>query len=448
MKSNPRIIAISTLAELDRTRVPLSVIFERLELHSVPERKDRQLVMKIVYGVLRNRDYLDRLLALLCRQPLTKLKPFVHQALRCGLFQIFFLDRIPPSAAVNETVKAVKARKFAPQIQGFVNGVLRESVRRKDHLPGPEDPDEHGRELLNHPQWLTERWQKHFGSDEMIRICRRNNREPQLCLRVDFDKDRAELADNLRRKSIEARPGSYAPNSLLVRNYRGKIDEIEGIGSGTVQVQDQASQLASLLLAPFVPGLRWLDGCAGLGGKTTHLRSLLDGTSCSLTAVEPDLRRYQLLNQNLRRRPQGCAVEMHNQTLQEFADAGPALFDRIIIDAPCSGTGVIGRHPDIRWNRHEQDLTAYADRQLELLRLAASLLAPEGILVYATCSIEPEENRHLVERFLADYSDFSRTDCTPLLPESCSGLIRDGDFAPLPAEGIDGFFCARLCKTR
>ena len=202
MKSNPRIIAISTLSELDRTRVPLSLIFERLELHSVLDRKDRQLVMKIVYGVLRNRDYLDRLLELLCRQPLTKLKPFVHQALRCGLFQIFFLDRIPPSAAVNETVKAVKAKKFARQIQGFVNGVLRESIRRKDRLPGPQDPDEHGRVLLNHPDWLTQRWQKHYGSDEMMRICRLNNREPQLCLRVDSEKVRAELVENFRHQSI------------------------------------------------------------------------------------------------------------------------------------------------------------------------------------------------------------------------------------------------------
>jgi 16S rRNA (cytosine967-C5)-methyltransferase len=448
MKITPRSAAIDILCELDKTRLPVSAIFDRLVQRAVLERKDRQLVMKIVYGVLRNRDYLDRLLEHLCRQPLGRLKPYIHQALRCGLFQIFFLDRIPPSAAVNETVHAVKARKFPSQLQGFVNGVLRESIRQKARLPKPDDPDDSNRPLLNHPTWLTNRWQKNYGRNEMTRICRHNNREPLLCLRVDSDDLRVGLVESFHHQSIVAVIGSYAPKSLLVRDYRGKIDEIEGVGQGTVQVQDQASQLASMLLAPFTPGLTCLDGCAGVGGKTTHLRLLLDEKNCRLTAVEPDVRRYQLLEQNLLRQSQGCPVDLHNQNLQEFADSSGARFDRIIIDAPCSGTGVIGRHPDVRWNRREQDLENFSVRQLELLNIAATLLAEDGILVYATCSIEPEENSDLVERFLADHSEFSRTDCATFLPPSCNLLIRDGNLAPLPGTAIDGFFCARLSRNR
>ena len=448
MNANPRLVAVVTLCELAKTRQPVSAVFDRVEQQAGLGRQDRQLAMKIVYGVLRNRDYLDRLLGLLCRQPLVKLKPFVHQALRSGLFQIFFLDRIPPSAAVNETVKAVKARRYPPRLQGFVNGVLRESIRRKQQLPVPEDPDDEGRPLLNHPVWLTHRWQKKYGRDEMVRICRHNNREPLLCLRVDSESERDQVRTSLRRQGIDAVYGSYAPESLILPDYRGKTDDIEGIDQGIVQVQDQAAQLASLLLAPFSPGLSCLDGCAGLGGKTTHLLSLTGGATCSITAVEPDGRRYRLLQQNLQRRHQHGAVKLHNRSLQEFAKARSAAFDRIIIDAPCSGTGVIGRHPDIRWNRREEELEGYAARQLELLNLAAALLVPGGILVYATCSIEAEENERLVEQFLTKNNDLYRTDCGARLPSSCKNLIRDGYFAPLPAWGIDGFFCARLSKKR
>ena len=254
MKMTPRSAAITILCELDKTREPVSAILDRVEQRAMLKGKDRQLVMKIVYGVLRHRDYLDRLLEHLCRHPLGKMKPYVHQALRCGLFQIFFLDRIPPSAAVNETVNSVKARNFPPRVQGFVNGVLRESIRQKDRLPRPEDPDEHGQPLLNHPAWLTKRWQRHFGSEEMIKICTHNNDEPLLSLRVDSAGLRKELRDSFLDQSTATSAGVYAPNALLVHDYRGKIDEIRGIAQGTVHVQNQASQLASMLLGPFTPG--------------------------------------------------------------------------------------------------------------------------------------------------------------------------------------------------
>ena len=448
MKANPRIAAITTLYELDKTRLPLPVIFERIERQLDLGPKDRQLANKIVYGVLRNRDYLDRLLELLCRQPLNKLKPFIHQALRSGLFQIFFLDRIPPSAAVNETVKAVSSKRYPSRVQGFVNGVLRESIRRQPHLPGPEEPNDAGRPVLNHPAWLTDRWQKQYGRDEMIKICRHNNLEPLLCLRTGSGGQQARLSETLISQGFEVVNGSYAPDSLILPEYRGKINDIEGIDQGTVQVQDQASQLASLLLAPFTPGLSCLDGCAGLGGKTTHLMSLLDSGTSKVTAIEPEQSRYRLLEQNLQNRHHHCRVVTRNQSLQDFAGSGPWTFDRLLIDAPCSGTGVIGRHPDIRWNRREEELSVYRTRQLELLNLSAQLLETGGILVYATCSIEPEENASVIEQFLTTNTDFTRTDCGEVLPPSCKNLIRNGYFAPLPDWGIDGFFCARLSKNR
>ena len=327
-----------------------------------------------------------------------------------------------------------------------MNGVLRQSIRDKDRLPGPDDPDENGLPPLNHPTWLTERWRKRYGLEEMVRICRQNNSEPVLSLRVEPGQDRHKLVDSLQRLTIHAHEGRYAPDSLILANYRGSITDIEGINEGRVRVQDQAAQLASLLLAPFHQNLRCLDGCAGLGGKTAHLASLLDNATNSLTAVEPDSHRFKLLQHNLSVGSHQCKVVMQHRSLQDFARSDCGLFDRILVDAPCSGTGVIGRHPDIRWNRTEPELAEYQTRQLELLNLGASLLAVGGVLVYATCSIESEENEKVIEQFLDEQKDFSLSDCSDVLPYSCRPLIRNGYFSPLPDCDIDGFFGARLTR--
>lgn len=446
MANSLRFAVIETLCELDLTRLPVSTLLERIGRQSGLQRKDRQLAMKIVYGVLRNRDYLDLVLDRLCRNPTGRIKPFVRQALRSGLFQILFLDRIPPSAAVNETVEAVKMRKYPKQVQGFVNGLLRESIRRQQELPKPADLEQSGKPILNHPFWLTDRWQKNYGTEAMLSICRYNNQEPLLCLRTNAAEARQSLVTELQNRGIQAHEGAYAPGSLIVPEYRGLIAELEGIKQGSIQVQDQASQLVSLLLAPFWPGLSCLDSCAGLGGKTTHLASLLSNSSGSLTAVEPDPGRFRLLLQNLERSGTDKHINAVNQTLQDFVRVRSDRFNRILIDAPCSGTGVIGRHPDIRWNRSETDLTRYAEKQLELLVLSAPLLDSGGVLVYATCSIEPEENEQVIERFLHGNDDYSRTDCQDFLPPSCKKFIRNGCFAPLPENDIDGFFCARLTR--
>ncbi len=445
MAKTSRITAIEILCELERSRAPLSALFDKSEQSGL-QGKDRQLVMKIVCGVLRNRDYLDRLIDLLSRKSTPRLKPFIRQALRSGLFQIFFLDRIPPSAAVNETVKAVKSRRFPQQLQGFVNAVLRESIRRRQQLPRPTDPDDKGRPLLNHPAWLTERWEKRYGRAAMQRICQNNNREPRLCFRVDSAAARQRLTGSLENGDAQVQKGSYAPGALLVDGFRGAIGDIDLVKTGALQVQGQASQVASLLLGPFHEGCTILDGCAGLGGKTSHLRSLMQAHAGCITAVEPDSRRFELLRQNLEEKSGRPCVTAVNRSLQDFSRTASQLFDRILIDAPCSGTGVIRKHPDIRWNRREADLQRYAETQLELLGCAVSRLAPDGILVYATCSIEAEENEQVVERFLAQHIEFEQTDCAAILPAACGPIIRNGFLAPLPDEEIDGFFSARLTR--
>jgi 16S rRNA (cytosine967-C5)-methyltransferase len=451
LKGNGRFAAAQVLTQLNRTRLPLSPIFERLAADCRLNETDRQLAKKITNGVLRNKQYLEHILESLCTRPLGQLKPLIRQVLLSGLYQLIFLDRLPPSAVVNESVKIVKAAGFPKQLQGFVNGVLRASLRRSAELPRPnllKGESTVSQDWLNHPVWMTERWQSNYGKEAMLQICAHNNREPQLCLRANSAGNKAELIGLFKAGNITFVEGKYAPDALLLPGFNGRPQTLPGFAEGLFQVQDQAAQLATLLLAPFPDRGRYLDCCAGLGGKTSHMAMILQGTDSDLSAIEPDPARYALLRQNLHRAGASFPIAMHRETLETFAGRSTERFDRILLDAPCSGTGVIGRRPDIRWNRDEHDLSVYAAKQLGLLKAAAGLLADSGVLVYVTCSIEPEENERVVEQFLQEMADFSISKAQKFLPDSAQTLVRGGFFAPLPAPGIDGFFGARLVKAQ
>jgi len=402
--------------------------------------------MNIAYGVLRQRQYLGILTTRLCRHPLHKLDPFILHALEVGLYQLFFLDRIPESAAVNETVNALKAARIPARLHGFVNGILREAIRRKTSLPAA-GKDETGSLCLNHPTWLTDRWQQHFGEKEMLRICACNNREPLLVLRVNTSKISTELfRDLLNRHGINCRAGSFAPEAVVLPEYQGTISLLPGYDEGLFHVQDEATQLATLLLRPFVRGGFYLDACAGLGGKTCHIVQLESEFDLHITAIEPEPHRYQKLGENLKRFSPAAFCATRMTSLQDFADQSTSQFQGVLVDAPCSGTGVTGRHPDIRWNRLEEDLQRYQAAQLDLLEHAAGLVARDGLLVYATCSLEPEENLIVVEKFLENHGNFHLADPSPCLPPEAGRLIENEVFCPRPDETIDGFFAARLLR--
>ena len=446
-RKTARFAAIETLCRLQRNPLPVTLLFEELAEECALLGTDRHLAMNLIYGVLRQRQYLDACLSLFCRQPLKKLHPFVHQALAVGLYQLLFLDRIPESAAVNETVNALKVVRLPERLQGFVNGVLRATVRGRARLPAPGAPDSSGEPVLNHPDWLTQRWERNFGREEMLRICACNNSRPPLVLRVNplATSPDAFLA-RLREADITARAGDLAPAAVLLPGYHGPVQDLPGFGEGHFQVQDESAQLVCHLLAPFLQGGKLLDACAGLGGKTGHILELAADVRADLCAVEPDRRRLVHLRENLARLHPRNTVKIHPCTLLEFSRECTGRFDTILIDAPCSGTGVIRRHPDIRWNRQSADIPEYRKTQRQLLDQAAGLLLPGGALVYATCSLEPEENDELVAGFLHDHPDFRLSDCTPLLPVAARKLVRNGFFQPHPSGSADGFFAARLAR--
>jgi 16S rRNA (cytosine967-C5)-methyltransferase len=443
-----RSLAINCLTQWSGTDKPIQYFIDTLIHSSELQTGDRQLAVMLVMGVLRRQQYLDTSLSRFSNTPLRKMKPLTLAAMRVGVYQLCFLERIPDSAAVNETVKALKNSRQPGWLLKFINGTLRAIARKKQTLPQPETAGPDNGPILEHPDWLTERWRRNFGPQKMKEICRINTLEPVLCLHVNTSltgtKKLAELFD---RASITTRAGKYAPDSLILTNHRGAVTVLPGFKEGLFQIQDQAAQLSCLLVHPLTRGGCYLDGCAGLGGKTCSIAGSLP-PEATLSAVEPDKRRTRLLAENLARQKLAGQVTIFQQNLQEFAASNPQPFAGILIDAPCSGTGVIRKQPDIRWNRHPEDLSAYQTSQLSLLETAASLLAPGGVLVYATCSLEPEENEQVIEQFLAATAGFTLTNCREFLPDSAGSLVDDnGFFKPLPTEEIEGFFTARLVRA-
>lgn len=441
-----RHLAVLCLTGWDEERQTIQPYIESIIYSSVLAGNDRHLAVMMVQGVLRHIQYLDSIITRFAKHPLEKMKPLTLMVLRVGVYQLLFLDRIPDSAAVNETVKVLKAERQPSWIVSFVNGVLRNISRQKEELPGP-DQAEDGTVVLNHPGWLVRRWQEKYGVATTERICYLNNQDPSLVLRVNtLLSDPAKLTNRFMAEGIEVRQGGYASDALVVALSTGPVSGLPGYGEGLFHVQDEAAQLVTHLLGPFAGGGRYLDACAGLGGKTCQLAQFLPGEAV-VTAVEPSAYRFQLLRENLKRLRLENKVRCFQGEIGSLVAKSPEQFDGILVDAPCSGTGVIGRHPDIRWNRRLQDLEAYRHRQLEILRQTVPLLLPGGVLVYATCSMEPEENEQVVDAFVSGNPDFTLTNAANFLPGSAAGLVNQaGYFSSTPAEGLDGFFAARLVR--
>lgn len=446
MKKNSRFIAITTLVKLDQGSTPLPILFQRICAHHQVVGNDRALAMNLIYGVLRQYQYLDNIICRLSRTPLKKMHPTVHQGLAVGFYQILFLDRIPHSAAVNETVQAIRAAKLPKRLCGFVNGILREGLRQLNQLPRPDESLQKQR-LLNHPDWLTSRWAKHFGDDSMVEICRLNNCQQPLNLRINpLKKTRQQYLDVCKTRCIEAISGRYGNQTVVLPDYQGTVSALPGYEEKWFQVQGEAAQLVTLLFQPFQRYGHYLDGCAGLGGKTGHLLELLAPYGAKLSAVEPEPHRREGLADTHGKAIDNGSLALYGESLQQFSTNSSLSFDGILLDVPCSGTGVIGRQPDIRWRRKAKEIAQYASTQQLLLATAAKMIKPGGTLVYATCSLEPEENYDVIHSFLTTAPDFILEDCTPYLPDNATSLVRNGCFHPLPTDGLDGFFGARLVR--
>ena len=409
--------------------------------------RDRGLVTELAGGVFRRRAALDHVLARAAARPAARIDADVLTVLRLGAYQLLYLDRVPPAAAVDESVQLVR-RVGRTRAAGFVNAVLRRvaAVRQAPGLPpSPGDGGDREQALAylgvtgSHPRWLVERWLDRHGFPSAAAWIRFNNAPPPLTLRANrLRVTREELAGRLAGHGVRTEPTRFARDGLTVvagNPYRTPLAR-----RGLFLAQDEASQLVAELVGAR-PGERVLDACAAPGGKTTALAGALDRRGMLVAA---DLRpaRIRLLRRTLA--DADAAVDgIVRLDLRRGVPFGPA-FDRVLVDAPCSGLGVLRRDPEIRWRRGPADLPRFAAEQLSMAGHAAAAVRPGGHLVYATCSSEPDENEDVVAAFLDAHPDFEAVHperAGPVPPGLGRTLDARGRLATTPFDHrLDAFF--------
>jgi 16S rRNA (cytosine967-C5)-methyltransferase len=440
-----RIAAYETVLAVAAGRADLSAALAhtRTKLH---DERDRALAGEIATGTLRWQGAFDHLIETFAGRPAGRLDPEILAILRIGIFQLLHLDRVPASAVVDDAVElARKAGKKSAA--GFVNALLRRVSRERAHLPLPEAPPIDVLSItLSHPRWLAERWLARHGYDAAAAWARFDNAPAPLTLRVNTLKISADrLSADLAAAGVTTQPARFAPDGLVVTAGNPLLTALAH--TGLFIVQDEASQLVGEFVAA-AAGERVLDACASPGGKTTQMAAGMGGRGM-VVAADVRGRRIDLLARTV-----AAAGATNIRIVQASARAVPAfaaVFDAVLVDAPCSGLGTLRRDPEVRWRRSEADLVRFAAAQREMLAGLATAVRPGGRIVYSTCSSEPDENEAVVSDFLASHPDFRRD--TPRLfterAELAALLDADGAMRTLPfRDGLEAFYAAMLVNRR
>jgi len=375
---------------------------------------------------------------------------FVKNAIRLGIYQAYFLDKVPDFAAVNESVNLVK-KYDGQKAANFTNAVLRNALRKRDQISYPSRDKDIAKYLsvyYSFPPWLITRWLDLYGVVFTERLCKAFNEQPRLCIRVNtLLTNKEELLKRLTDEGVYAVPGKFAQEAIYILKSP-PINQIKSFKDGLFTVQDESSIIASLAVR-VKANEQVLDVAAAPGGKTTHMAALMQNQG-KIIAWDIHPHRVKLLQQNLIRL-KATIVETKIKDAKILDEAMLNKFDKVIIDAPCSGLGVIRRKPDIKWSKKPKDIRALNNEQERILAVCSKYVKPGGILVYSTCSIEPEENEKIVEDFLAKNQDFAYDDLRLGLPQKLHESLKSpyGYITLYPhIHDTDGFFVARLKKVK
>jgi 16S rRNA (cytosine967-C5)-methyltransferase len=443
-----RRLAAEILAKVDTRKAYADLLLDYTLKSAGLDARDRALVTELTYGTLRWRGRLDGYVNPRIRGSLKTTDPFIRNLLRLTLYQLMFLDRIPDYAAVNEAVKLAKSHG-GRSTAGFVNGVLRTILRGKEEAIGPELTD--GRignfaEYWSHPEWLVQRWLQYFGSEEIEPLLKANNEEAPLVLRTNLNRGTREaLLDLFASRNVQALPSPWSPQGIRIES-NVPVDELPGFQDGRFQIQGEASQLVAYLLGP-KPGERILDACAAPGGKTTHVAELM--ADCGLiVATDISAKGIEHLKENVKRLGLKSIHVLCADITRGLSRSAENSYDRVLVDAPCSGFGTLRSHPEIKWNRSESDIRRLSQLQERILIRSASYLKPGGILVYSTCTLIEDENEKVIEDLLHHHREFVLEQAANYLPEQAKSIVHGSYFLALPQRhNTDGFFAARLRKV-
>lgn len=451
--SNPRQVAFAILKEIDRRDTYTDVALNRGLSGAKLARVDRGLVTELVYGVVRRRRSLDALISQFARKPIEEQPADLRLIFHLGLYQLRYLDQIPAPAVVHTTVELAKNNGLRG-LSGVVNGVLRQYMRSPgDPLKLPDPVAQRLAMLHSYPDWIVEKWLTQLGEAETQQLCEWFNRPPTLDLRVNIHKTSLEDVERAFQEAdipVERLP--YSPQGLRLLKKVGAVQQLPGFEQGWWSIQDGSAQLVGYLLDP-QPGEVVIDGCAAPGGKTTHLAELM-GDKGTIWGCDRQHSRLKKVIQNAQR------LDLHSiktrvgdlREMKDFTGKG----DRVLVDAPCSGLGTLHRHADARWRQSPESIEQLSVLQQELLEKAASWVKPGGILVYSTCTLDPQENEQVIGRFLDQNPQWrivpvrSPQRCPALSPEPLAPLSTPEGWIKIwpHRHQMDGFFMVRLQSSQ
>lgn len=423
---------------------------------------DRRLTTEIVYGCVRRRRSLDSIINQLAKKTADQQHPDIRTILHIGLYQLCFMPHIPASAVVNTTVELTKQHQLK-NLAGVVNGILRQYLRQQETNSQSDinhplsilklSPDQIATNLgiiHSFPDWLITFWLETIGAEETEKLCTWFNQNPTIDLRINPLKiDLNTVQTALQSQNINTQTIPYLPQCLRLTGSVGAIAQLPGYQEGWWSVQDSSAQLVSQILDP-QPGETIIDACAAPGGKTCHIAELI-GDSGKIIAIDSIASRLKKLQQNIERL-QLKSIEIVTADSRKLTDL-PGLTaqqaDRVLLDAPCSGLGTLHRRVDARWRQTPENITTLAQLQKELLSTAATWVKPGGILVYATCTIHPQENEQVITEFLNQNHHWQITPIPPITDNINKNLVlipeETGWLKIWPHEqNMDGFFVARL----
>nr|WP_309242109.1 16S rRNA (cytosine(967)-C(5))-methyltransferase RsmB [Paenibacillus sp. S150] len=439
-------MALDVLVRVEQQGAYSNLLLSSSLQKSALSREDAGLVTELVYGSISRMITLDYVLGGFVSKGLARLAPWVRSLLRLSLYQLMYLDRVPSHAAVNEAVNIAKKRGHQG-ISGMVNGVLR-SVLRAGELPVL--PESLGREerisvLHSHPLWMVRRWAAEYGVEAAEAICAANNEPPASSVRVNAAMiSRDALLAQMLEAGLEASASLVSPYGIVVKGG-GNLALTSWYREGCLSVQDESSMLVAEAVAP-EPGMRVLDCCAAPGGKSAHMGELMKDEGW-IYANDLHAHKAQLVADQAQRLGLGCIATGSHDALRLARVLEPESFDRILLDAPCSGLGVIRRKPDLKWRKQPEDVASVAALQAELLQSVSGLLKPGGVLVYSTCTTEQAENSRIIAEFLKNNPGFASVSFSSPVWKRLEGTaLAEGEGIQLLPQhfGSDGFYIARL----
>ncbi|MCP2033129.1 16S rRNA (cytosine967-C5)-methyltransferase [Planomicrobium sp. HSC-17F08] len=438
LQGNVRDAAFSILWAVENKQAYSNLLLHQtIQSHGIAD-KNKGLLTEITYGTLQHQMTLDYYLEPFLKG---KIEPWVKTLLRMSLYQIVYLDRIPAHAVVHEAVEIAKRRGHGG-VASVVNGVLR-SVQRSGvrSFNTISDPYEKIAIETSHPLWMIKRWAEQFGLEKTREMALENNKIPPQTVRVNTVRATpAEVIEMLESEGLEAVQSELVPECLIVTN--GQPAKTATFEKGFITIQDESSMLPAYALQ-VGPEMEVLDMCAAPGGKTTHIAEKMQNTG-QLFAMDLHQHKIKLIDETAKRLGHTVIETEVGDGKKSVERFGTEKFDRILVDAPCSGLGVIKRKPDIKYTKKEADFTRLQEIQLELLDQASQLLKTDGIMVYSTCTVDSIENRGTAEKFLKDHPDMEKIEVA--LPEAL-GLKNTGFVQIFPQDfGGDGFFISAFRK--